>query len=104
MVNLQKLFEDMQQRFKAEAAKDIEAIFQYNLSNEQSFFSVIKNQQCTLEVGVHPLADIEFSMDPEVLLGIISGELDGLQAFMEGKVIAQGDVMLAPALATMFPS
>jgi putative sterol carrier protein len=43
-------------------------------------------------------------MDGETLEGIVSGETDGMQAFMGGKLRAEGDMMLAMKLSELFPS
>ena len=36
--------------------------------------------------------------------GVISGETDGMQAFMAGKLRAEGDMMLALKLSELFPA
>ncbi|MFT5705803.1 MAG: putative sterol carrier protein [Oceanospirillaceae bacterium] len=102
MLDLEKLFEKIQQRFNASAAQDISATFQYDLSQEQSFSCEIKDGQCILNQGVHPSADITLALSGELLLGIVSGEADALQAFMEGSIMAQGDLSLAPILVSLF--
>jgi len=43
-------------------------------------------------------------MDGDTLAGIVSGETDGMQAFMGGKLRAEGDMMLAMKLSELFPS
>ncbi len=43
-------------------------------------------------------------MDGETLEGIVSGETDGMQAFMGGKLRAEGDMMLAMKLSELFPA
>ncbi len=42
-------------------------------------------------------------MDTDTLAGIASGETDGMQAFMGGKLRAEGDMMLATRLGDLFP-
>ena len=79
-------------------------MFQYKLSDDQNFFCEIKDASCALEQGVHPSADIQFELSANVLLAILSAEQDALQAFMEGSIIASGDLTLAPALVSLFGS
>jgi Putative sterol carrier protein len=43
-------------------------------------------------------------MDSATLAGIASGETDGMQAFMGGKLRAEGDMMLAMKLSELFPA
>jgi putative sterol carrier protein len=104
MIDLDNLFKQMSQRFNTQAAKDIDAIFQYNLSGEQAFSCEIKDSKCTFLEGVHCSADIQLALNSQLLLDIVSGEADALQAFMEGNILAQGDVTLAPALVSLFPA
>jgi putative sterol carrier protein len=41
-------------------------------------------------------------MSTETLKGIVSGETDGMQAFMAGQLRAEGDMMLATKLGELF--
>ncbi|MEH6445157.1 MAG: SCP2 sterol-binding domain-containing protein [Oceanospirillaceae bacterium] len=102
MLDLEKLFGKIQQRFNTSAAQNISAIFQYNLSQEQSFSCEIKDGRCVLEQGTHGSADITLALSGDLLSSIVSGEEDALQAFMEGRIVAQGDLSLAPTLASLF--
>ena len=102
MIDLESLFAIMQQRFNPQAAQSINAVFQYNLSDQQSFSCEIKDAACILSPGKHSAADIELSLDSSLFLQIISGQADALQAFMQGSILAKGDVSLAPALGSLF--
>lgn len=42
--------------------------------------------------------------DGETMEGIVSGETDGMQAFMSGKLRTEGDMMLAMKLSELFPA
>ncbi len=42
-------------------------------------------------------------MDTATLAAVMSGETDGMQAFMEGKLRAEGEMMLALKLGELFP-
>ena len=43
-------------------------------------------------------------MNGETLEGIVSGDTDGMQAFMSGNLRTEGDMMLAMKLSDLFPS
>lgn len=43
-------------------------------------------------------------MDGDTMKGIVSGETDGMQAFMGGKLRTEGDMMLAMKLSELFPA
>ncbi len=102
MLDLENLFQQMQQRFNAQAAENIEAVFQYNLSDQQAFSCEIKDASCSFKSGVHAAPDIELTLSSELIVEIIAGEADAMQAFMEGSIIAEGDLTLAPALVSLF--
>ena len=104
MIDLNDLFKQMQQRFNPQAAESIDAVFQYNLSDQQSFSCEVKEGDCEFTQGAHATPDIELSLASELLLEIISGETDAMQAFMEGSIEAEGDMTLAPALVSLFPA
>lgn len=104
MIDLDNLFQQMQQRFNAQAAQDINAVFQYNLSEQQIFSCEISDGSCSFSAGAHSTPDIELSLASDLLLEIISGESDAMQAFMEGSIEAEGDMTLAPALVSLFPA
>jgi putative sterol carrier protein len=104
MINLDNLFEQMLQRFNPLAAAQVNAIFQYNISDDQSFICEISDANCEFTAGAHESADIELTLSTTLLLEIVSGEADALQAFMEGSILASGDLSLAPALVSLFPA
>ena len=48
--------------------------------------------------------NVTLVMDSETLKGIVSGETDGMQAFMGGKLRVEGDMMLSMKLSELFPA
>ena len=102
MIDLENLFQQIQQRFNAQGAANMSAVFQFNLSTGQAFSFEINEGQCILLQGTNESANITLSIDGQLLVDIIAGAADPLQAFMEGKIQAQGDLTLAPLLAMVF--
>ena len=67
--------------------------------------SVISNgTPCDFHKGESADANVTLIMDSETMQGVISGETDGMQAFMAGKLRAEGDMMLALKLSELFPA
>ncbi|WP_122860526.1 SCP2 sterol-binding domain-containing protein, partial [Pseudomonas viridiflava] len=64
---------------------------------------IVKDSTCDLQEGENPDANVTLVMDSATLKGIVSGETDGMQAFMGGKLRAEGDMMLAMKLSELFP-
>jgi len=103
MINLDDLFNQMQQRFNPLAAAQVNAVFQYHISDDQSFTCKISHGNCEFSSGIQADANIELTLSTSLLLEIIAGQADALQAFMEGSIVASGDLSLAPALVGLFP-
>ncbi|MDB9869287.1 SCP2 sterol-binding domain-containing protein, partial [Oceanospirillaceae bacterium] len=57
---------------------------------------------CATNIGNHEDPEITMSMDSETLKEIVSGELDGMAAFIDGRLQAEGDVMLGTRLSQLF--
>ena len=88
--------------FNADAADDLEATFQFKIDGDDDFYSSIADENCTAAVGEHDDPDITMIMDVDTLKAIVSGELDGMQAFMTGRLQAEGDVMLGTQIGQLF--
>lgn len=102
MIDLENLFDKIQQRFNAQMAANTVAVFQFDLSTGQAFSFEVNKGQCVLLQGTNESANITLSLEGTLLVDIVSGDADPLQAFMEGKIQAQGDLSLAPLLAMVF--
>ena len=98
------IVKSMQSRFNAEAAKGLDLIFQFQITDAENYSLVIKDGTCELKQEDNDDANVMLIMDKETLAGIVSGETDGMQAFMGGKLRTEGDMMLAMKLSELFPS
>jgi putative sterol carrier protein len=84
----------------AEAAADLNATIQYKTSSPM--YLEIKNGQCTVHDGMAASADVTLTMEDDDLAALLKGELNGMTAFMTGKLQVDGDLMLAQRLPTLF--
>lgn len=89
-------------RFQPAQAKDLAAIYQFNLSDGPAFYIEIQNQTCTIENGEHEDPNIVLGMQEDTFIGLMSGEIDGMSAFLKGQLSAHGNVMLATSLGKLF--
>jgi putative sterol carrier protein len=94
----------MQQRFNPDAAAGLDATFQYDITDEGSWHIQVSQDQCEISAADDSEATVTLAMSKETLASIISGETDGMQAFMVGDITATGDVMLATKLPELFPT
>lgn len=94
---------NFQTSFSSEAAKDLSAVFQFNVTDAEPFALTIQSGVCTASDGMNDSADITLVVDADTLLSLSDGSLDGMQAFMAGKLRVEGDMMLAMKLHELFP-
>ena len=85
-------------------AAGIDAAIQLALTGAQAanWFITIKDGQCTVDQGIAPAAKLTVSADSTDFIKIFSGQMDGMQAFMQGKLKVSGDMGLAMKLMGMF--
>ncbi|CAE6921508.1 SCP-2 sterol transfer family protein [Pseudomonas marincola] len=93
----------MQSKFNSSAAAGLDLVFQFNIEDGENYSLIVKDGTCEVQQGENPNANVTLIMDKETLKGITSGETDGMQAFMSGKLRAEGDMMLAMKLSELFP-
>jgi putative sterol carrier protein len=94
----------MQAKFNPSAAAGLDLVFGFRIDEDKHFSLIVKDSTCVLQEGENPDAQVTLVMDAETLEGIVSGETDGMQAFMGGKLRAEGDMMLAMKLSELFPA
>jgi putative sterol carrier protein len=100
---LDMTFEGMKDALKPEAAQD--CIIGYSLTdgdNTYNYAVIIKDKKCTYEKREPTDSRVTLGMTVPDYLRLISGDLDGMQAFMQGKLKLQGDMMFAQQMQTMF--
>ncbi|MGI1669850.1 MAG: SCP2 sterol-binding domain-containing protein [Neptuniibacter sp.] len=103
MSDLQKIFEDMQGRFNAEAAFGVHAVLQFEISEGDAWVVTVQDEHCTVAEGHTEDPAVTLKLDTETLEEVLSGETDGMQAFISGRIQAEGDIILATRLAEIFP-
>jgi putative sterol carrier protein len=86
--------------FNADAATDANCVLQFNIS--QPAYATIKGGSCTVSDGTAPSPDVSLTMEDDDLVALFKGELNGMQAFMTGKLQVEGDLMLAQRLSSFF--
>lgn len=101
---MSNIIETMQSKFNPSAAEGLDLIFQFNIEDGDTNHLIVKDGTCDLAAGENDDANVTLIMNTETLEGIISGETDGMQAFMMGQLRVEGDMMLATKLGELFPA
>jgi multimeric flavodoxin WrbA/putative sterol carrier protein len=92
--------------FKKEAAGDLNAVYQFEISGPESFTAhlSIADGRCIYTDGPHAKPDVTVKSPADVWLAVARGEMNGQSAFMTGKYKVEGDLTLLMKLGTLFGS
>lgn len=100
MSDAKAVIEKMPAAFDAQAAGDMKATIQYAISTPM--YAQIADGSCTVHEGQADDPDVTVKMDDDDLVAMLTGELNGMTAFMSGKLQVDGDIMLAQKLPSLF--
>ncbi len=98
------LMSKMPGAFLPEKAPGLDAVIQFKFTGAEAgdWYATIKDGKVTVEKGEHPSPKMTLTADSSDYVKIFTGELDGMQAFMQGKIKLAGDLNLAMKLTQMF--
>ena len=102
--DVQGIFDDMANNFKADAAAGVDVVFQFNIagSNGGDWYCVIKDASCTIDEGIHDKPVCTIKMADADFLAMMGGKLPPMQAFTSGQLKIEGDVMKSQLLEKLF--
>lgn len=103
-MNADEIFAQMPEAFLAEKAGNLSATFQFNLSGEGGghWAVTVADGTCTVVEDQADKPDVTIDMDADDFANMISGDLQPVVAFMQGKIKLQGDTSLALRLQELF--
>ena len=103
-LTIETLMSKMPAAFIPEKAPGLDAVIQFKFTGDEpgDWFAAIKDGKCVVERGVHEAPKMTLTADSSDYVKIFTGELDGMQAFMQGKLKLAGDLNLAMKLTQMF--
>jgi F420-dependent oxidoreductase-like protein len=100
------LFAKVTQRVSADPTlvQRVNAVYQFNVLGEDGGAWVVdlKNGAGDVWAGHHDSADCVISMNREDFLALATGRINPLNAFMQGRIRVQGDIMMATRLQSLF--
>lgn len=98
-------FDTLESRFVPEAAKGVNATFQYNLPGDNSgdFWVTFADGAMTKGEGNAPKADVTYTMNADEFVKMSNGDLDGAKAYMMRKLKVKGNLALAQKLKKILP-
>jgi putative sterol carrier protein len=103
--SLKAFFQALPGTLDRDAAEDLEAIYQFDLTGPQGgqYVVTIQNGSCVVEEGTHADPHVILSMAAEDCMKVLNGQLSGPAVMMSGRLRVSGDVGLAMQLKALFP-
>ena len=103
-LTVSELMEKMPGAFIPEKAQGLDAVIQFKFTGAEAgeWVAAIKDGKVDVSRGTHPTPKMTLTADSADYVKIFTGELDGMQAFMQGKIKLAGDLNLAMKLMQMF--
>jgi len=98
------LMSKMPAAFLPAKAPGLDAVIQFNFTGDEpgEWYASIKDDKVEVKQGQHESPQMTLTADSSDYIKIFTGELDGMQAFMQGKLKLAGDLNLAMKLTQMF--
>lgn len=104
-LTIAELMEKMPGAFIPEKGQGVDAVIHFKFTGAEAgdWNTTIKDGKVDVAQGAPPnQPNMTLTADSSDYIKIITGELDGMQAFMQGKVKLGGDLNLAMKLMQMF--
>jgi alkyl sulfatase BDS1-like metallo-beta-lactamase superfamily hydrolase len=102
---LRAVFDGMAQAFLPAKAGTQSAVVQYDVrvgEKTHTFQLRVADGRCTVVSGTGAPARVTLSLGVADFLRLVTGKLNGMQAFMSGKLKLQGDMMFAQVMQGWF--
>jgi putative sterol carrier protein len=105
LTSVKEVFEKMPEVFNPAAAAGLNMIFQFNITGDEAgeWHVIIKDNTCQVLDGAHGSPNVTLTMADADWLAMCNGTLNGMTAFMTGKLKASGDIMAAQRIPSLFP-
>jgi putative sterol carrier protein len=104
-LTIAQLMEKMPGAFVPEKATGVDAVIHFKFTGAEAgeWNAVIREGKCEVAQGIpRKQPTMTLTADSADYIQIFTGELDGMQAFMQGKIKLGGDLNLAMKLMQMF--
>ena len=102
---LDGLFDSMQAAFDPSAAGSQSAVIQYAIDSpagEMNYNLNVADGACEVAKGAAENARVTLALNLPDFLRMMTGELNGMQAFTSGRLKISGDLMFSQSLASWF--
>jgi putative sterol carrier protein len=103
-ITVQQLILNHEKAFQPDKAAGVNAVIQYHLTGEEGgdWIITIQDGACKVAEGVAENPKMTLTADAHEFRDILLGKIDGMAAFMQGKLKLAGDLTLAMKLTSFF--
>jgi putative sterol carrier protein len=103
-LTIERLMELMPKAFLPEKAPGVEAVIQFHLSGAQGgdWVVTILNGACSVARGTAETPKLTLSAEAADYLSIVTGKMNAMSAFAEGRIKLKGDLGLAMKMMNFF--
>jgi putative sterol carrier protein len=94
-VTIKDIFEAMPARFNADAASGWNANIQFNFTNDggdENWYVCIDEGACNVGQGNHDTPSATIDTKSDTWIGMITGSINPMQAFMSGQIKISGNM------------
>jgi hypothetical protein len=92
-VKVEDIFNTMEERFRPEGAKGVDASFGYDISGRGKWKLTVKDESMKIEKTDDLSGCVAITKaDPDTFVGVNIGKVDGTAAFTSGKISVEGDI------------
>ncbi|MBN2032159.1 MAG: SCP2 sterol-binding domain-containing protein [Deltaproteobacteria bacterium] len=104
IANVKEVFQKVPQAFDAEASKGLDAVFQFDITGEGGglWNVAVKDGECKVREGKADAPTVALTMATDTWLSMVNKQINGIQAFMSGKLKLTGDMLLAQRIPDLF--
>jgi putative sterol carrier protein len=104
IMSVKEVFDRVPQAFNPDAAKGLDAIFQFDITGEDGgiWHVAVKDGTCQVQQGKAASPTVTLTMASDTWLGMVNKQINGIQAFMTGKLKLNGDMLLAQRIPDLF--
>ena len=89
--------------FDARAAAEADHVYQFTIAGAPAFHLQVREGRLDVGADAHAAPSVTFLFeDLETALGIVTGDLDPMSAFMAGRIRTDGNLILALQLRGLF--
>lgn len=103
---VKEFFLSLPGKFDAEAAEDLDAVYQFELSGAEGglYVLIVRDGICHVSEGTYDDPHVILSMEGEDCMKVLNGEISAPAAAMSGRIKISGDIGLAMQLKALFPT